>query len=69
MLAASTVAGWQLARALLVAAGSRGDDGFRAAKVATARFYAEHVLSQVPGQRDVVIEGGGSVLGMALEGF
>jgi hypothetical protein len=69
MLAASTVAGWQLARALLIAAGSHGVGGFGAAKVATARFYAEHVLSQVPGQRDVVIGGGESVLGMALEGF
>ena len=69
MLAANTVAGWQLARALLVAAGSRGDGGFCAAKVATARFYAEHVLSQVPGLRVVVIEGGGCVLGMALVGF
>jgi 3-(methylthio)propanoyl-CoA dehydrogenase len=69
MLAASTVAGWQLARALLIAAGSQGVGGFGAAKVATARFYAEHVLSQVPGQRDVVIGGGESVLGMALEGF
>ena len=48
---------------------ARGVDGFCAAKVAAARFYAEHVLSQVPGQRDVVIEGGGSVLGMPLEAF
>ena len=71
MLAATTVAGWQLARALLIAgqAPSRGDGQFYAAKIATARFYAEHVLSQVPGQRDVVMQGGHSVLGMALEAF
>ena len=71
MLAATTVAGWQLARALLIAGRSHSGDGgrFYASKVATARFYAEHVLSQVPGQRDVVVDGGGSVLAMPLEAF
>ena len=71
LLAANTVAGWQLARALLIAGRSdrQGDRHFYASKVATARFFAEHVLSQVPGQRDVVVEGGRSVLGMPLEAF
>ncbi|MFT3790245.1 MAG: acyl-CoA dehydrogenase [Rudaea sp.] len=69
MLAATTVAGWQLARALLVAQGSSGDATFDAAKIATARFHAEHLLSQVPAQRDVIVDGGGSVLAMPIEAF
>jgi len=50
----STVAGgWLMARAALAAnrklAASEGDAGFYKAKIATTRFYAEQILSQVPG--------------------
>lgn len=39
--------GWQLARAMLAAdAKSAEDPNFYAAKIATALFFAEHVLSQ-----------------------
>ena len=42
-----------MARALLVAerpaGGAASDAGFMRAKIATARFYAEHILSQAPG--------------------
>ena len=73
MLAGNLVAGWQLARALLVAedmlASGSADAPFLAAKVATAHFYADHVLSKIPGMRDAIIEGADSVSALALESF
>ena len=72
MLAGNVVAGWQMARALLVAEDrlAAGEDAaFMAAKIATARFYAEHLLSKVPGLRDAIVEGADSVTGLALESF
>ncbi|WP_428425183.1 acyl-CoA dehydrogenase [Methylibium sp.] len=72
MLAGSLMAGWQLARALLVAEAraAAGDDvNFMNAKVATARFYAEHLLNKLPGLRDSIIEGGDSVTALALDAF
>ena len=72
MLAGNLVAGWQLARALLVAEdrlAASDDAAFMAAKIATARFYAEHILARVPGLRDSIVEGGDSVNALALEAF
>ena len=70
MLAGNVVAGWQMARALIVAEDQRAEDAaFMDAKVATARFYAEHILSKVPGVRDSIIEGHAAVNDMALEAF
>ena len=73
MLAGNLVAGWQMARALLAAerllAAGEGDPGFLAAKVATARFYAEHLLSRAPAQRDAIVEGAESVMAMELDAF
>jgi hypothetical protein len=51
MLAGNLLAGWQLARSLLVAEDllAKGEDKqFMQAKIATARFYADHILSKVP---------------------
>jgi len=42
---------------------------FMRAKIATARFYAEHVLSKVPGLRDSIVDGHVAVNEMALESF
>jgi alkylation response protein AidB-like acyl-CoA dehydrogenase len=72
MLAGNLMAGWQMARALLVAeqrvaAGEQTD--FMRAKVHTARFYADHILSRVPGVRDSIVDGAAGVTGMALEAF
>ena len=39
------------------------------AKIVTARFYAEHVLSKVPGIRDAIIDGADSVNALALDSF
>ncbi|MGH6626920.1 MAG: acyl-CoA dehydrogenase [Burkholderiaceae bacterium] len=72
MLAGNLVAGWQLARALLVAEdlAAKGEDkAFMEAKITTARFYAEHILSKAPGLRDSIVEGAGSVTALALEAF
>ena len=73
MLAGNLVAGWQMARALLAAerllAAGEGDARFLAAKVATARFYADHLLSRAPAQRDAIVEGAASVTAMAIDAF
>ena len=72
MLSGNLMAGWQLARALLVAekAVADGTDvAFMQAKVTTARFYADHILSQAPGVRDSIVDGADSVIAMALDAF
>jgi alkylation response protein AidB-like acyl-CoA dehydrogenase len=72
MLAGNLVAGWQLARSLLVAEDllAKGEDkAFMQAKIATARFYADHILAKAPGQRDSIVEGGDSVTALPLEAF
>jgi len=73
MLAGNVVAGWQLARALLVAedqlAKGEGDAAFLQAKITTARFYAEHLLSKAPATRDAIVDGAESVTALALESF
>ncbi|MDB5820770.1 MAG: acyl-CoA dehydrogenase [Rhizobacter sp.] len=73
MLAGNLVCGWQMARSLLAAerdlkAGS-DDAAFAAAKVATAQFYAEHLLTRIPGQRDAIVSGAESVLALDIESF
>ena len=73
MLAGNVVAGWQMARALMVAEDQLrdglGDTAFLRAKIATAHFYAVHLLGKAPGIRDAIVEGGESVTAMALESF
>ena len=72
MLAGNLMSGWQLGRALLVAqeALARGEDAaFMKAKITTARFYADHLLSKAPGTRDSIVQGADSVTAMALESF
>ncbi|MFY7866634.1 acyl-CoA dehydrogenase [Roseateles sp.] len=72
MLAGNLVAGWQLARALLVAEDklAAGEDAaFMSAKIATARFYAEHILTRSSSLRDAIVDGADSVTAMALDAF
>ncbi|MEY2618382.1 MAG: hypothetical protein RL522_1384 [Pseudomonadota bacterium] len=72
MLAGNLVAGWQMARAYLAAQSQVGqgeDAAFMQAKMATARFYADHILAKAPGQRDSIVEGADSVTAMALDAF
>ncbi|MDR7304801.1 acyl-CoA dehydrogenase [Rhodoferax saidenbachensis] len=72
MLAGNLMAGWQLARALLVAEkqiAAGNDAPFMQAKITTARFYADHLLSKAGGLRDSIVEGAESVTALALEAF
>src|SRR5687768_12699394 len=62
--------GWQMARAALAAEKGRfKDDAFNQAKIATARFYSDHVLVQAPGLRDTVVKGAGAVMALSEEQF
>ena len=72
MLAGNLMAGWQLGRALLVAQEelAKGQDAaFMKAKIITARFYADHLLTKAPGMRDAIVDGFESVTAMALESY
>jgi hypothetical protein len=72
MLAGNVVAGWQMARSLLVAQEqiAQGvDTAFMQAKISTARFYADHLLTKAPGLRDSIVEGADSVTALALDAF
>ena len=73
LLAGKLMAGWQLARALLAAekqiAAGEGEADFLRAKAQTARFYADHILSQLPGLRDAIVEGADSVNALAIDAF
>ena len=74
MLAGNLMAGWQLARGALAAmqnpqGTAEHSAAFMAAKVTTAQFYAQHVLPQTTAQRDAIVNGAGSVLGLALEAY
>jgi hypothetical protein len=72
MLAGNVMAGWQMARSMLAAEQSlaKGQDAeFMKAKITTARFYADHILTKAPGLRDSIVEGADSVTAMALDAF
>ena len=72
MLAGNVVAGWQMARSLLVAQqeSAKGINvDFMKAKITTARFYADHLLTKAPGMRDSIVEGADSVTALALDAF
>ena len=63
-----TVAGgWMMARAALLAntkLAAGGDADFCRAKIATARFYCEHILPQAAALSSEVVSGAGSVLAL-----
>jgi alkylation response protein AidB-like acyl-CoA dehydrogenase len=72
MLAGNLVSGWQMGRALIVAEDrlAAGEDAeFMAAKIATARFYGDHILARVASLRDTILHGGDSVTAMSLDAF
>jgi len=68
-----TCGGWQMGRAALVAeaklAAQDGDAKFYTAKIATARFFSDHVLSQAKGLRDAVVNGSDAVMALDEEQF
>lgn len=65
--------GWQLARGAMVSANrlaeSKGDPVFYSSKIATARFFAEHVLATAPGLAHTVVRGGESAVEPSEEQF
>jgi alkylation response protein AidB-like acyl-CoA dehydrogenase len=72
MLTGNLVAGWQMGRALLVAEAelAKGNETmFMQSKITTARFYADHILTRVPGMRDSIVDGADSVTELALDAF
>jgi len=72
MLAGNLMAGWQMGRSLLVAQAQLAagmDTEFMQAKISTARFYADHILTKVPGLRDSIVDGADAVTALALDAF
>ena len=72
-LAGIVLGGWQMARAALIAeqkleAGA-GDARFYQAKISTARFFADHMLTQASGLRSAIIEGSAGVLALSEDQF
>ena len=71
-LLGTVAGGWLMAKGALAAEARlearTGDVGFNAAKLATARFYAEHVLPAAPGLLPGVT-GGATIMGFDLERF
>ncbi|GIL07078.1 MAG: acyl-CoA dehydrogenase [Betaproteobacteria bacterium] len=65
--------GWQMARAALASAARLGrgsaDADFHRAKIATARFFADHVLTTASGLRDSIVDGAAGVLALPAEQF
>jgi butyryl-CoA dehydrogenase len=72
-LAGVVFGGWQMARAALVASrkidAAEGDVAFYSAKLSTARFFADHFLSQADASRAAIVEGSAGVLALAEEQF
>ncbi|HEV2008774.1 MAG TPA: acyl-CoA dehydrogenase C-terminal domain-containing protein [Burkholderiales bacterium] len=68
----TVVGGWLMARAASIAdsrLGAGGDPDFYRAKIATARFYAEHILPQAAAISSEVVNGASSVLALTEEQF
>ena len=70
MLMGIVAGGWQMARAALAAERKKSQDpAFYEAKIATARFYADHVLAQAPGLRNTVVNGAADVMALSEDQF
>ncbi len=72
-LAGIVLGGWQMARAAIVShaeldAGT-ADAPFYDAKIGTARFFADHILSQAPGLASSIVEGSSGVLALHADHF
>jgi len=63
--------GWQMGRAALAAERTlhSGNRSFLEAKIATARFYADHVLVQAPALRNTVVNGAAGVMALSEDQF
>ncbi|WP_353189679.1 acyl-CoA dehydrogenase [Pandoraea pnomenusa] len=64
-LAGIVLGGWQMGRSLLAAQKLRDQDPpFYDAKIGTARFFADHILTQAPGLAQSITEGADSALSL-----
>ncbi|NMM27938.1 MAG: acyl-CoA dehydrogenase [Glaciimonas sp.] len=72
-LAGIVLGGWQMARAALIAdqklQSGEGDAKFYHAKIGTARFFADHILSQAAGYRIAIVAGSAGVLALTEDQF
>jgi butyryl-CoA dehydrogenase len=72
-MAGIVLCGWQMARAALIAQkkldAGEGDARFYQAKIATARFFADHLLSQASSYRAAITGGSAGVLALAEDQF
>jgi butyryl-CoA dehydrogenase len=72
-LAGITFGGWQMARAAVIAQRKLTEGGadadFLRAKIATARFFADHVLSAAAGIRTSIVHGSPGVLALPDAAF
>uniref|UniRef100_UPI00195070CE acyl-CoA dehydrogenase C-terminal domain-containing protein n=1 Tax=Paraburkholderia sp. C35 TaxID=2126993 RepID=UPI00195070CE len=71
-LAGIVLGGWQMARALLAAQQKLNDDAsFYGAKIATAQFFAEHVLPQAVALEASITsaKGGEGILALSEDQF
>ncbi|QGZ41612.1 alkylation response protein AidB-like acyl-CoA dehydrogenase [Pseudoduganella flava] len=72
-LAGVVLGGWQMGRAAVIAqqklAGGDGDQAFFQAKIATARFFADHILAQSTALRASIVDGHAGVLALPEEMF
>lgn len=72
-LAGVVLGAWQLGRAALIAhqqnAAGQGDANFNQAKIATARFFADHILTTAFGLRSSIVEGSAGVMALSVDQF
>ena len=65
--------GWQMGRSALVSESkinkNEGDQSFYKAKITTARFFGDHVLSQAPGLAATVTDGSAAVMALSEDQF
>ncbi|HEY8609115.1 MAG TPA: acyl-CoA dehydrogenase [Noviherbaspirillum sp.] len=72
-MAGIVLGGWQMARAAMIAErklqSGEGDAAFYRTKIATARFFADYMLSQADAYRVAIVEGSVGVLAIPEEQF
>jgi 3-(methylthio)propanoyl-CoA dehydrogenase len=73
MMAGTVLAGWQMARAALIAheqlAKGQGDAAFLKAKLGTARFYADHIMPRALALRTSIVAGAAGTLALEEAAF
>ncbi|MFZ6775737.1 acyl-CoA dehydrogenase [Undibacterium sp. Ji83W] len=72
-LAGIVFGGWQMARAAIIAQkkldAGEGDAAFLKAKIATARYFADHILSAAQGLRSAIVDGSAGVMALSEDQF